>query len=170
MVERRNVLRPGQKWWTYRKINLAMHEGACCRAGSQLTTVDMELPIGRVRTGVPLCREIRFAEQWHCLARAGAQLGLYLTYPANSAELVRVWRVHLISRAAETQRYVVPANLADPSQHCPTMIVSPRGEVLEEANSDATVIRHQIDLTTVRDGYLKQQRHDVGSLEYHEPQ
>lgn len=159
---------PGQKWWTYRKINLAMHERGLLSAGSQLTTVDMELPTGRVRTGVQLCREIRFPEQWHCLARAGAQLLLYLTYAANPAEPAGVWRAHLISRAAETQRYVVDANVADPSQHCPTMIVSPRGEVLEEANPDATLIRHRIDLTAVRDGYLKQQRHDVVSMEYHE--
>lgn len=103
-----------------------------------------------------LRREIRFAEQWHCLARAGAQLLPYLTYAANPAEPAGVWRAHLISRATQTQRYVVAANVADPSQHCPTMIVSPGGEVLEEANPDATVIRHQIDLTAVRDGYLKQ--------------
>jgi predicted amidohydrolase len=44
-----------------------------------------------------------------------------------------VWRSYRISRAAETQRFVIAANVADRHQHCPTMIITPTGEVLAEA-------------------------------------
>jgi omega-amidase len=37
---------------------------------------------------------------------------IYLTYAASPAEPPGVWRAHLISRAAETQRFVLAANVA----------------------------------------------------------
>jgi len=151
--------------WAYHKVNLAMHERGRLAAGSALPTLPMTLPGGEVRAGVQLCREIRFPEQWHCLARQGAQVLLYLTYAANPAEPPGVWRAHLISRAAETQRFVLAANVADGGQHCPTMIVSPRGQVLAEAPAGAAaVLALTIDLAETRDAYLHQQRGDVVSV------
>ena len=38
----------------------------------------------------------------------------------------------MISRAAETQRFILGANNAAPDQKCPSMIVSPAGMVLAE--------------------------------------
>lgn len=157
--------RPGGEPWIYRKVNLAMHERGRLAAGSSLPTVRMHLPAGEIRAGMQLCREIRFPEQWHCLARQGAQVLIYLTYAANPAEPADVWRAHLISRAAETQRFVVAANAADPQQHCPSIIISPRGEVLCEAPlGPRTMLRHSLDLAIVRDGYISQQREDVVSI------
>ena len=119
-------------------------------------------------TDVQLCREIRFPEQWHCLARQGAQVLIYLTYAANPAEPPGVWRAHLISRAAETQRFVLAANVAHGAQHCPTMIVSPRGQVLAEAPAGiAATLERTIDLADTRDTYLRQQRDDVVSITRH---
>ncbi len=70
-----------------------------------------------------------------------------------------MWRAHLISRAAETQRFVLAANVAGPHQHCPTMIVSPRGQVLAEAaTGQAEIVRHTIDLAATQDGYLSQRQ------------
>jgi predicted amidohydrolase len=169
------LLPEGGQWWNaaiycapdgrsqvYRKVNLAMHERGRLAAGSALPTVAMTLPDGELRAGIQLCREIRFPEQWHCLARQGAEVLIYLTYAANPAEPPGVWRAHLISRAAETQRFVLAANVADGSQHCPTMIVSPRGQVLAEAplGGPATLDR-TIDLAGTGDSYLRQQRGDV---------
>jgi hypothetical protein len=91
----------------YRKANLAMHERGRLAAGPALPTVTVQLPAGHVRAGVQLCREIRFPEQWACLAPQGAQLLIYLTYAVNPAEPPGVWRAHLISRAAETERFVL---------------------------------------------------------------
>ncbi|MQA78905.1 MAG: hypothetical protein GEV10_10590 [Streptosporangiales bacterium] len=76
-------------------------------------------------------------------------------------------RAHLISRDAETQRFVVAANVAHPEQHRPSMIVSPRGEVLAEATGGGPArLEHALDLGAVRDDYLGQRRADVVSVSY----
>lgn len=152
----------------YRKINLAMNERGRLRPGDQLPAIDV--PHGReaVSVGVQLCREIRFPEQWQYLAGIGAQLFVYLTNAANTREPRGVWRSHLISRAAENQRFLASANIAHPDQHCPSMIVSPRGEVLGELPAGQhTVLRQVIDLKENGSWYLGQRRQDVLSLDYH---
>jgi predicted amidohydrolase len=105
-----------------------------------------DLPVfeaGSFVAGVQLCREIRFPEQWQHLARAGAQAFIYLTNAAN---------------------------VADPAQHCPTMAVSPRGEVLAELPpGDPGVLRVTADLDDISDWYLNQQRRDLVSVDYHPP-
>ncbi|HET7244280.1 MAG TPA: carbon-nitrogen hydrolase family protein [Streptosporangiaceae bacterium] len=159
---------PAGRTWVYRKVNLATHERGRLAAGAALPTLRMTLPAGGVRAGVQLCREIRFPEQWHCLARQGAQVLIYLTYAANPAEPPGVWRAHLISRAAETQRFVLAANVAHGTQHCPTVVVSPRGQVLAEALAGtAATLELTIDLADVKDTYLHQQRDDVVSIAWH---
>lgn len=158
---------PDGEPWVYRKVNLAMHERGRLAAGAALPTAAARLPTGVLRAGVQLCREIRFPEQWACLARQGAQVLIYLTYAVNPAEPPGVWRAHLISRAAETQRFVLAANVAGQHQHCPTMIVSPRGQVLAEAATCGTeILRHTIDLAATQDGYLSQQRADLVTVTY----
>src|SRR6185436_856524 len=110
-------------------------------------TIDIPHPEGKVSVGVQLCREIRFPEQWQYLATAGAQLFVYLTNAANIREPRNVWRSHLVSRAAENQRFLASANIAHPDQHCPSMVVSPRGEVLAELPAGRTgLLRHTLDL------------------------
>ena len=132
MVQRRAVL-PGQRRLPGLPEDQPRYERTWPIApGDQLPTIDIPHPDGRITAGVQLCREIRFPEQWQYLAAAGAQLFVYLTYAANTREPEGVWRSHLISRAAENQRFVASANIADPNQHCPSMVVSPRGEVLGE--------------------------------------
>jgi predicted amidohydrolase len=151
--------------WTYRKINLAMNERGRLEAGSELPTLRLHLDGGSLTVGVQICREIRFPEQWQHLAAAGAQAFIYLTHAANPAEPPGVWRSHLISRAAENQRFVLAANVADPHQHCPTVIISPRGEALAELNpADTAVLRTTIDLAETADWYLSQRRPDIVKL------
>ena len=112
--------------------------------------------------GVQLCRELKYPEQWHVLARGGAQVLAYLTYAANPRIPSGVWRSHLISRAAETQRFVLAANVAHEDQHCPSLVVSPRGEVIAEATSTTPQALHaELDLAEVSDWVLSQQRSDV---------
>lgn len=160
-------LPPKGKRWTYRKVNLATHERGRLAAGSELPTLRLSLGGGTMAVGVQLCREILFAEQWQYLATAGAQVFIYLTYAANPAVPAGVWRSHLISHAAASQRFVVAANVAHAEQHCPSVIVSPRGEVLAEvANGQAGVIRAAIDTDEVSNWYLDQRRTDIVGLRY----
>jgi predicted amidohydrolase len=169
-----------ERWWNaaiyfspagqaqvYRKVNLATHERGRLAAGSALPLMRMTVPRGTMQAGVQLCREIRFPEQWNCLARQGAEALIYMTYAVNPGEPAGVWRAHLVSRAAETQRFVLAANVAGDNQHCPSMIVSPRGEVLAETRAGApAILRRLIDLADIRDSYLSQQRGDVVETSY----
>lgn len=146
----------------YRKINLAMHERGRLHAGDYLPTIDIPHSAGNITAGVQLCREIRFPEQWQYLATAGADVFVYLTNAANTSEPEGVWRSHLISRAAENQRFLASANIAHPDQHCPSMVVSPRGEVLGELPAGrADLLRHTLELNETGSWYLGQRRQDV---------
>ena len=145
-----------------------MNERGRLRPGSHLPTIDIPHPDGSIAAGGQLCREIRFPEQWQYLATAGAQLFVYLTNAANSPEPEGVWRSHLISRAAENQRFVASANIADPNQHCPSMVVPPRGEVLGElAAGRSDILRHTLNMDEIGSWYLGQRRHDVLSTAHH---
>jgi predicted amidohydrolase len=155
--------------WTYRKVNLATHERGRLAAGSALPTLRVCLDGGPLIVGVQLCREILFAEQWQYLAGAGAEIFIYQTYAANPAVPAGVWRSHLISHAAANQRFIVAANIADPRQHCPSMIISPRGEVLGELPpAKAGILRATVDTQDISDWYLAQRRTDVVRLHYRE--
>jgi predicted amidohydrolase len=180
-----SLLRSGDEWfnaalyfgpagerWVYRKVNLATHERGRLAAGAALPLLSLAAPArsaaaprsgpGPVSVGVQLCRELKYPEQWHVLARGGAQVLAYLTYAANPQIPNGVWRSHLISRAAETQRFVLAANVAHDDQHCPSLVVSPRGEVIAEAASTTPQVLHaELDLAEVSDWVLSQQRSDV---------
>ena len=151
----------------YRKVNLATGERNKLIAGSDLTVLTLRFDDGPLSVSPQLCREVRFPDQWHVPACRGAQLFVYLTYAANPRESVNVWRSHLVSRAAETQRFVVAANVAHPDRHCPTMIVSPVGEVIAEAlGSNAVTLRASVDIDEVNNWYIDQQRSDVIQIDY----
>ncbi len=164
---------PAGERWTYQKVNLAFHERGRLTAGNELPLLRLAGafpgPDG-LAVGVQLCRELKYPEQWHVLARSGARLLAYLTYAANPRIPAGVWRSHLISRAAETQRFVLAANVASPAQHCPSMVISPLGEVLAESGSPGPQALHaEIDLADVSDWVLSQQRADVVGITYAGP-
>ena len=107
------------------------------------------------------------AEQWQYLATAGAQASVYLTYAVNPVQLAGVWRSHLISRAAANQRFVISANVADPRQHCASIMISPSGRALAELPAGGAVLRATIDTNDISNWYLGQRRTDVLDLRYH---
>jgi predicted amidohydrolase len=92
---------------------------------------------------------------------------IYLTHAVNPDVPAGVWRSHLISHAAANQRFVIAANVADPRQHCPSAIISPRGEVLGELPAgQAAVLRTVIDTGEAANWYLGQRRADLLHLHY----
>lgn len=153
---------PRRERFVYRKVNLAIGERGAFSAGDRLETTTLEIAGVRLRLGIQLCREIRFPEQWQALARAGAQVFAYMTNAVGDQSQAPVWRSHLVSRAAENQRYVVCANAAHVAQKCPSIIVAPSGAVLWETLSagDARGVA-QLDLAAVSDWYLSQSRRDL---------
>ncbi|MFX0093528.1 MAG: carbon-nitrogen hydrolase family protein [Candidatus Hodarchaeota archaeon] len=151
--------------FVYYKVNLATSERGHFSAGSQLPILKVSFRERTVKLGIQLCREIRFPEQWQYLARAGAEVFAYLTNAIGDKNSVPVWRSHLISRAAENQRYVLCANNAQPAQRCPSMIIAPSGKVLwEVASPKLEQTRYTLDLTKVSNWYLSQSRNDIISI------
>jgi predicted amidohydrolase len=149
----------------YHKINLANHERDTFTAGSALPVFHLNTSSGTGAIGVQICRELRFPEQWGWLARRGAQIILHLNNAVGHAWNLPVWRSHLISRAAETQRFVLSANNAAPEQNSPTIAVAPDGQVLGEILSDRLeVMRVDLDLSLVSNWYLDQCRTDLVTI------
>jgi len=156
---------PAGKVHLYRKVNLANAERAVLRAGDSLPLFQLETPAETFKVGVQICRELRYPEQWGWLARSGVQVFLHPDNNTQTDEFRDVWRSHLVSRAAETGRYVLSANCAAARQGCPTMIVAPDGKVLGEAVSDRLeVLRAGLDLAQVSNRILEQCRTDVVTL------
>ncbi|MBA2682359.1 MAG: carbon-nitrogen hydrolase family protein [Ktedonobacteraceae bacterium] len=148
--------------FVYRKVNLAMHERVHFSAGSELPVFPVQREAGSINIGIQLCREIRFPEQWLALAMQKADLLIYLTNATNPQGHLSVWRSHLVSRAAENQRFVVSANVAHLHQHCPTCIIAPSGQVLQEHLSPhKAMLRQTLDLTQNSNWYLSQRRSDI---------
>lgn len=153
----------------YSKINLAISERGVFTPGDTLPVFDISTAGQAVRLGIQMCREIRYPEQWRALAVQGAQIIAYVNNAIGSANGDAVWRAHMISRAAETQRFIVGANNAAPDQTCPTMIVAPDGAVLAEGANGATeAISTTLQLEAVSDWVLSQARDDVVSVDVRE--
>lgn len=151
----------------YKKINLAMGERNFVYPGNELNIYNIIYKGEKISIAIQMCREIRFPEQWKYLAIKGASVFFYLTYTTGNQ--FDVWKSHLISRASENQRYIVSANLASENQQCPTIIISPKGEIICETNhANAEIIRAQLDLSLISDWYINQSRSDLVSIKYKE--
>ena len=146
----------------YRKINLATSERGFFAAGDQLSLFSVSIRGLSVSLGIQMCREIRYPEQWRYLASQGTQVFAFLNNAVGDSEICPIWRSHLISRAAETQRFIVGVNNAAPDQKCPTMIIAPSGKVLfEVVSADAASATSELNLSDVSNFVLAQARTDV---------
>ena len=157
---------PGGERHAYRKINLATHERGMFSAGTELPVFPIKTPDGEISIGVQLCRELRFPEQWGWLARQGAQIILHLNNATGEDKYQMVWKSHLISRAAETQRFVLSVNNAAQKQLCPTIAIAPDGQVLGEVVSDKVdMLKIPIDISQTSSWYLDQCRTDIVTIQ-----
>lgn len=146
----------------YDKINLAQSERGAFTPGSRLPVFDISIEDQPVRFGIQMCREIRYPEQWRTLATQGAQIIAYVNNAVGSQSGDALWRAHMISRAAEIQRFVIGANNAAEDQTCPTMVIAPSGAVLAQAPNGAIgAAAASLSLADVSDWVLSQAREDV---------
>jgi len=176
-------IREGGKWYNtaqgfsqdgeariYSKINLANHERGTFSTGSTLPVFELNTVEGKVKVGVQICRELRYPEQWRWLASHGAQVILHLNNAIGDDTFQPVWKSHLISRAAESQRFVLSSNNAAPKQISPTIAIAPDGQVLGEiVSAELRVLRIELDLSRVSDWYLNQRRNDVITITSKDP-
>ncbi len=155
-------LAPTGERGVYNKANLATHERGHLIPGDSLPIFHLPLAEGILRVAVQLCRELRFPGQWRVLSEAGAELFVYMTHVIDDELHRPVWRSHLISRAAENQRWVAAVNVVHPAQGCPSMLIDPTGLVIDEAVSEqACRMRAEIDTNAVSNWYLNQRRTDL---------
>ena len=150
--------------YVYKKLNLAIHERGHFKPGDKLSVYPLKIGELTVNLGIQLCREIRFPEQWRWLALNNADIFVYLTNAVQGKGL-SVWRSHLVSRAAENLRFLISSNNAHLTQHCPTMLIGPDGEIIEEILSDKLFyFRKEIELNQVSNCYIDQCRNDIVKL------
>lgn len=103
--------------------------------------------IGEWAVAPLICYDLRFPEPFRQATAMGAEI---LVVIANWP-IVRVdhWTTLLRARAIENQAYVIGVNRSgsDPNLQYPgsSLIVGPKGEVLAQAGSDASVIRAELD-------------------------
>jgi predicted amidohydrolase len=145
---------------TYRKVNLATSERRRFAAGDALPTFSVPRAPRSVTTGVQICREVRFPEQWRALADAGAELFLHLNNAIGESP-PSAWRSMLVARAVENQRFVASVNAVG-LQRSPTIAVAPSGDVLAEASgTEPELLRVELDLDEIDDTFLRQRRRDL---------
>ena len=146
----------------YDKVNLAQSERGTFTAGNTLPVFDICANGIALRIGIQMCREIRYPEQWRVLAHQGAQLIAYVNNAVGGEDGDLVWRAHMMSRAAELQRFVIGANNAAADQKCPTLIVAPSGlPVAELPAGREGAATATISPAAVSDWVLSQSRDDV---------
>lgn len=153
---------PQGQVFIYHKVNLASHERGTFQPGNQLPIFKLQFDGGEVTVGVQICRELRYPEQWSWLARQGAQVILHLNNAIGNARNRSVWRSMLVSRAAETARFVLSANNGTEGRQGPTAAIAPDGQLLGEiAHRGVATLRVSLDLTRVSNWYLDQCRTDL---------
>lgn len=106
--------------------------------------------------GIPssglICYDIRFPE-W---VRTHTAEGSHLVYVVAEWPLARIshWKSLLISRAIENQCFVVACNRSgsDPKTEFGghSIIISPWGDIISEAGTDATILYGKLDLNIVK--------------------
>ena len=118
-------------------------------AGSTPVIADL----GDLQLGMSICYDLRFAHLYRQLARDGAHI---LTVPAafTAVSGAAHWHVLLRARAIETGCYVIaPAQCGTHSNGRKTyghsLIISPWGEILAEADNGDAVITTTIDLAKI---------------------
>ncbi|WP_380056024.1 carbon-nitrogen hydrolase family protein [Falsihalocynthiibacter sp. SS001] len=128
-------------------------ESAGYKPGEELVVA--ETSFGGV--GMAICYDVRFPQLHRGLAKAGAKI---ITQPAafSSVSGAAHWHVLLRARAIETGCFVIaPAQCGDHAQsdgsqrktYGHSLVVSPWGEVLVDAGTDAGVTLVDIDLNEV---------------------
>lgn len=132
----------------YRKIHLYSPDGEDIALNSGGETPIISTEFGKI--GILICYDIRFPE----LSRIYAQKGVdILLVTANFVKpKLDVWKTLLKARAIENEVYVIACNRAGSIEETNqkyfghSMIVSPKGEVIEEAGEDEIILNASIEI------------------------
>jgi predicted amidohydrolase len=129
----------------YAKIHLVpmMEEPVYLTPGDRLAMADLD----GLRSGLAVCYDLRFCEQFRSLALRGAEL---MIVPAEwPAARLPHWRTLLMARAIENQCFMLGCNRigSDGKNEFAghTMVVDPWGNVLVEGDEEESILYAVID-------------------------
>jgi predicted amidohydrolase len=144
---------------SYRKIHL--YDSFGYQESKRLLAGDIEpvvLEVAGFQVGLMTCYDLRFPELARALVDRGAELVVVPAAWVAGPLKVDHWRTLLRARAIENTVYVAAAAQPGPRYSGHSMVVSPRGEVLEAEEGDL-VVQSRVD----RD-YLDEVRAENPSL------
>ncbi len=117
-------------------------------AGSEVGVIDY----AQTRLAVLICYDLRFPESFRAAVDLGAEVFLVIaSWPGVRQEH---WLTLLRARAIENQAYVVGVNRIGEDPNChysgDSMIIGPRGEILENAGDKECLISAELDIQALR--------------------
>ncbi|MCL5667826.1 MAG: carbon-nitrogen hydrolase family protein [Candidatus Thermoplasmatota archaeon] len=144
------INRSGYGTGKYRKIHLfdalGKNESYAYNAGLE-PPEPFSLP--ELKLGVQICFDLRFPEGARLLAIKGAEMLIYQAGWFKGDHKLEQWRTLLKARAIENGTFVVGSAQCGESFTGHSVIISPYGEILDEAGDRETVIIADIDLAEV---------------------
>ena len=146
------INREGNIQAKYRKMHLWGHqskEADLLERGQSPVVVNTEF--GSV--GLSTCYDLRFPEQYRQMVDEGAEI--FLIVSAWPDTRINHWRLFNQARALENQCWLVSCNCSGVQKGSRfgghSMTVSPMGEILAEAGTEAYVLWSELDLAKVRE-------------------
>lgn len=130
---------------SYRKIHL--YDSFGYKESDRLLAGDLEpvvVEIGGFQVGLMTCYDLRFPEMARALVDRGAEVLVVPAAWVAGPRKVDHWRTLLKARAIENTVYVVAAGQPGPRYSGHSMVVSPRGEVLE-LEDDELLVQSRVD-------------------------
>lgn len=146
----------------YRKIHLydafGSRESDVVAPGSEIVTIDVPLGEVTARVGLATCYDVRFADQFTALGRAGAQI---VVLPASWGEgpgKAEQWDLLTRARAMDSQAWLLACDQAwHPPQGSDALgigrsaVIDPLGGVRARLDHRADVLATTVDLDLVDD-------------------
>jgi predicted amidohydrolase len=130
---------------SYRKIHL--YDSFGYKESDRLLAGDIDpvvVRVGGFGVGLMTCYDLRFPEMARALVDRGAELVVVPAAWVAGPLKVDHWRTLLKARAVENTVYVAAAGQPGPRYTGHSMVVSPRGEVIEAQEGDV-VVQSRVD-------------------------
>ena len=104
-----------------------------------------------MRVGIQTCYDLRFPEVTRRLVDAGAEVVLIPAQWVQGPHKVHQWVTLATARAIEAQVWVVAADHPAPTGVGASLIISPRGEIVQQAGDTQALLHHLLDAGLVAD-------------------
>lgn len=121
---------------------------------------------GKISLGLQICYDIRFPEPARYLTLLGAQVLSYQAGWYRGERKLDVWRNLLRTRAIENGVFVLGTGQCGPDFTGHSMVVTPYGDIIAEAEEEETVVVKDLDMNILTSystevPMLKQRRKDA---------